>query len=346
MFACLYMYVKIHILWSYGCFWYIIMFKFTFIFIERERIVNHKAILQPRRATKRFEINLVAGLVQVAASKVSRDFRLVYCLWRRQQWMDRQEGVQCIALIIGNGSASWSMLQLFFPHVVVVWFHSELWIWKLLWKLYFRANGNSYEYMVTLAPLTLRSHIIKAQRLRQSPHTLQLPWHGMIINQNCFCAKLMLGKTTKTWNGDGMIGIMGCGGCCWESSTWARSTDMLQTLLLQKPYFFYGHFSCCTMQSRSLWQREFTNKISWRRWLDQVKLTATWSNIASMSVRSPVTKTLWPVSHVNPMGSAKDTKQDDLVDMQEFAEWLTNVNATITVGLLASKLRRPWVIPF
>jgi len=27
-----------------------------------------------------------------------------------------------------------------------------------------------------------------------------------------------------------------------------------------------------------------------------------------------------------------DTKQDDLVDMQEFAEWLTNVNATITVG--------------
>ena len=110
--------------------------------------------------------------------------------------------------------------------------------------------------------------------------------------------------------------------------------------------FFYGHFSCCTMQSRSLWQHEFTNKISWRRWLDQVKLTATWSNIASMSVRSPVTKTLWPVSHVNPMGSAKDTKQDDLVDMQEFAEWLTNVNATITVGLLASKLRRPWVIPF
>ena len=42
-----------------------------------------------------------------------------------------------------------------------------------------------------------------------------------------------------------------------------------------------------------------------------------------------------------PMGSAKDTKQDDLVDMQEFAEWLTNVNATITVGLLASKLKRP-----
>ena len=29
-----------------------------------------------------------------------------------------------------------------------------------------------------------------------------------------------------------------------------------------------------------------------------------------------------------------DTKHDDLVDVQEFAEWLTNVNATITVGLL------------
>ena len=31
---------------------------------------------------------------------------------------------------------------------------------------------------------------------------------------------------------------------------------------------------------------------------------------------------------------AEDTKHDDLVDVQEFAEWLTNVNATITVGLL------------
>ena len=30
----------------------------------------------------------------------------------------------------------------------------------------------------------------------------------------------------------------------------------------------------------------------------------------------------------------EDTKHDDLVDVQEFAEWLTNVNATITVGLL------------
>ena len=27
-----------------------------------------------------------------------------------------------------------------------------------------------------------------------------------------------------------------------------------------------------------------------------------------------------------------DTKQDGLLDVEEFAEWLTNVNATVTIG--------------
>ena len=96
-----------------------------------------------------------------------------------------------------------------------------------------------------------------------------------------------------------------------------------------------------------MWQYDLTNKIASRNWLYQVKLTVWWLQIASVSICSPVTKT-YQTRHQKvfeyPMGSAKDTKQDDLVDMEEFAEWLTNVNATITVGLLASKLKRPWAV--
>ena len=128
--------------------------------------------------------------------------------------MDRQDGVQCIALIIDNDSASWSMLQPFFPHVVVIVFRVVT--LKVTMKAPFQGKqlskqyGNAYTHTSHWhLSLTLRLTLwtCTAQRLRQSPHTLQLRWHGMIINQNCFCGKLMLGKTTKTWNGaDGIIG--------------------------------------------------------------------------------------------------------------------------------------------